>query len=308
MDKPNQSIKMEKIFLNSKDGYKLDVHIFEVKEPKAVVQVIHGMEEHQGRYEKFIKFLNQNGFSVVSSDMRGHGKSAKDLGYFKDKKGYIELIEDQKIITEFIKKRFQNLPVYIFAHSMGTIITRVLLQENSQDYKKIVLSGYPNYQVGAYFGIFLTNIIKTFRGAKYKSKLVKELSIGSFNRKIKNRKTESDWVCRNEETIKEYGKDPYCGIGFTCYAYNDLFHLVIMMHNYKKYHNVNKELELLLLCGSDDACVGGDKGTRDSRNILLKAGFDKMKHIDYPNMRHEILAEKDNQKVYKDILEFYEKN
>lgn len=56
------------------------------------------MEEHQERYEKFIKFLNENGFSVVSSDMRGHGTSAGFLGYFKDKNGYIELIEDQKAL------------------------------------------------------------------------------------------------------------------------------------------------------------------------------------------------------------------
>lgn len=308
MDKTNKFENIEKIFINSKDGYKLDVHIFEVKEAKAVVQIIHGMEEHQERYETFIKFLNQNGLTVVSSDMRGHGKNAKDLGFFKENKGYVELIEDQKTITEFIKKRFQNLPVYIFAHSMGTIITRVLLQENSQNYSKIVLSGYPNYQIGAYFGILLTNIIKAFRGAKYKSKLVESLSVGSFNKKIKNAKTKSDWVCHNEETIKEYAKDPYCGIGFTCSAYNDLFHLVIMMHNYKRYNNVNKELELLLLRGMDDICVGGDTGAKDSRDVLLKAGFSKMKFIDYPNMRHEILAEKDNQKVYKDIIEFYEKN
>lgn len=137
---------MEKIFLNSKDGYKLDVHIFKVENPKAVIQIIHGMEEHQERYENFIEELNKNGFAVVSSDMRGHGSSAEDLGYFKEKGGYKELIEDQKVITNFIKEEFKGLTIYIFAHSMGTIITRVLLQDNSKEYKKIVLSGYPNYQ------------------------------------------------------------------------------------------------------------------------------------------------------------------
>ena len=121
---------MEKLFINSSDGYKLDVHVFKVESAKAVVQIIHGMEEHQERYENLIKLLNENGFSVVSSDMRGHGNNAKDLGYFKDEKGYIELIKDQKNITNFIKENFNDLPIYIFAHSMGTIITRVLLQQN----------------------------------------------------------------------------------------------------------------------------------------------------------------------------------
>lgn len=268
------------------------------------MQIIHGMEEHQERYEKFIKVLNENGFSVVSSDMRGHGISAEFLGYFKDKKGYIELIEDQKSITKFIKERFKGRDIYIFAHSMGTIITRVLLQKNSKDYRKIILSGYPYYQSGAHFGIIIANIIKAFKGPKYKSKLLSKLSVGAFNKFIKSPKTKCDWISHNEENIKEYINDPYCGIGFTCSAYNDLFHLVILMHKCKLYSNVNKNLEILLLRGLDDPCVGGDKGANDSYEILKKAGFNIIKTIDYPNMRHEILAEKDNKTVYNDSINF----
>lgn len=297
---------MEKEFVKARDGYSLEVHIFEVKKATAVVQVIHGMEEHQERYEPFIGFLNQHGFSVVSSDMRGHGSSAKDLGYFKEKKGYLELIEDQKAVTLLIKKRFKNLPIYLFAHSMGTIITRVLLQENSKDYEKVVLSGYPNYQIGARFGIITANVIQLFRGPKYKSKLLSSLSIGSFNKKIKNPKTDCDWISVSEENIKSYLEDPYCGIGFTCSAFNDLFHLVVLMHQVKKYQNVNQKMKLLLLRGIDDPCTGGEKGSHDSYQVLVNAGFKSIKQIDYPNMRHEILNEKENQKVYQDILHFYQ--
>ena len=62
---------MEQIYLKAKDGYDLNLHIFAVTEAKAVVQIAHGMEEHQERYEDFISFLNKNGYSVVSADMRG---------------------------------------------------------------------------------------------------------------------------------------------------------------------------------------------------------------------------------------------
>jgi len=296
---------MEEVIIEGRDGYKLDIHIFKVENAKAVIQIIHGMEEHQERYEDFIKVLNEKGFSVVSSDMRGHGKNAEYLGFFKDENGYLELIEDQKNITEFIKEHFKELPVYIFAHSMGTIIARVLIQENSKEYKKVVLSGYPNYQIGAHFGVLLANIIKLFRGAKYKSKFIASLSIGSFNKKVENPKTNCDWICHNEETVKAYIEDPYCGIGFSCSAFCDLFHLVIMMHKVNLYHNVNKDIDLLLLRGLDDPCTGGEKGARDSKKVLSNAGFDKIQSINYPNMRHEILAEKDNQKVYNDVINFY---
>lgn len=296
---------MEKEIINSRDGYKLDVHVFEVPNAKAVVQIVHGMEEHQERYEKFIKVLNENGFSVVSSDMRGHGKSAECLGFFKEKDGYLELVEDQKSITNFIEERFPKLPIYILAHSMGTIITRVLLQENSKQYDKVVLSGYPNYQRGAHTGIVVTNIVKAIHGPKYKSKFISFLSVDTFNHAIKKPKTNCDWICHNEETVQEYINDPYCGIGFTCSAFNDLFHLVINMHKSELYNNVNKDMKMLLVRGLDDPCVGGTKGAEDSYKVLCNAGFNDIERIDYPNMRHEILAEKDNKKVYDDIIKFY---
>lgn len=296
---------MKKQFIKARDGYNLELHIFEVPNAKAVVQVIHGMEEHQGRYEKFIRVLNENGFSVVSSDMRGHGKSCKDLGYFKEKEGYLELIEDQKFITDFIQKYFPNQNINLFAHSMGTIIARVLLQENSKAYKNVVLSGYPNFQKGAYPGILFTNLITAIHGPKYKSKFILDVSKDTFNHVIKNPKTKYDWICYNEESVKSYIDDPYCGIGFTCSAYNDLFHLVVMMHKTEMYHNVNKDMELLLVRGIDDPCIGGSRGSDDSYRVLYNAGFSKIKRIDYENMRHEILAEKDNKKVYNDIINFF---
>ncbi len=298
---------MKQTILTARDGYALDVHVFDVKNAKAVIQVIHGMEEHQGRYEPFIDFLNKNGFSVVSSNMRGHGENAKVLGFFKEKKGYRELIADQKLITKFIKEKFVGLPVYIFAHSMGTIITRVLLQENSSDYEKVVFSGYPNYQVGAHFGKFIAGIIKFFTRATYKSKFINKLSVGVFNKHIENPKTDVDWICHNEDTIKAYLKDPLCGFGFTVSAFSDLFNLVILMHKPKYYKNVNANLKLLLLRGVDDPCVGGDKGAKDSFDVLKKAGFKDIKCIAYENMRHEIINEKDNEKVYADVREFLSK-
>lgn len=298
---------MEKIILNARDGYPLDVHVFSVQKPKAVVQVIHGMEEHQERYEPVINFLNKNDYSVVSSNMRGHGENAKVLGFFKNKDGYKELINDQKTITSFIKEKFNNLPVYILAHSMGTIITRVLLQDNSSAYEKVILSGYPNYQSGAYFGIFLVNLIIAFRGPKYKSKFINKMSVGAFNKKIKNPKTDYDWICHNEEDIKEYIADPYCGFGFTCSAFRDLFHLVVLMHKPKKYKNVNTNLKLLLLRGTDDPCTGGNKGALDSRKTLTRASFKNLEYTDYENMRHEILNEVEKQRVYDDVLKFFNK-
>lgn len=295
---------MKRFQLKAKDQYKLSVHIFPADQPKAVVQIIHGMEEHQERYEDFAAFLCQNGYTIVTSDMRGHGMDAADLGFFKEKNGYLALISDQIRIRKFIAMQYPSLPVHLFAHSMGTIISRVLLQTHAADYKKVVLSGYPNFQKGAYAGLFISSILQKLHGPKYKSAFLQNSSVGIFNKAIKEPKTEVDWICSNPETVESYQNDPYCGIGFTCSAFHDLYRLVIQMHNPKAYKNVPENLPLLMLCGKEDPCVGKEKGMADSCQVLFAAGFHQIKQITYPNMRHEILNEVNHQLVYQDILNF----
>ena len=46
--------------------------------PRGVVQIVHGMSEHLGRYDEFARFLVGCGFVVCASDHVGHGKSVPD--------------------------------------------------------------------------------------------------------------------------------------------------------------------------------------------------------------------------------------
>lgn len=297
---------MEEVLINAKDDYKLCLHVFETRNPKGYVQIIHGMEEHQERYEELISILNKAGYTVVSSDMRGHGYHAPELGFFKETDGYKYLLSDQKRITAYIKKRFKTGKVIILAHSMGTIIARNLLQTQSANYERIILSGYPCSpgKPALIFGMILTDTIAKIKGANYHSILIEYLSIGSFNRTIANPKTPLDWISKNEENVRAYIKDPYCGHGFKVSAFNDLFHLTWNMTETRYYKNINKKLPILALRGEKDPSTGFEKGSRTSINALKAVGFKNIKQIKYTDMRHEILNETGNEKVYKDIVNF----
>ena len=107
---------MKKIKINSTDNYKLSLHIFDAKKPKAIIQIVHGMAEHQVRYENIANILSKNGFVVVTSDMRGHGLEEKELGFFKEKDGHQQLIEDQIKIREYIEENYNGTPVILFGH------------------------------------------------------------------------------------------------------------------------------------------------------------------------------------------------
>jgi len=297
---------MEEVFVKAKDNYGLCLHIFAVNNPKGYVQIIHGMEEHQERYEGFIGILNEAGYTVVSSDMRGHGKNAPVLGFFKEKDGYKYLLSDQRRITEYIKRRFQVGKVIVFAHSMGTIIARNLLQTQSVNYEKVILSGYPCSpgRFALLLGMALTDIIAKIKGAGYYSAFVQNMSVGSFNKGIPHPKTPVDWISKNEENIAAYVSDSYCGHGFKVSAFNDLFHLTKNMTQVKRYKNVNKKLPILAVRGEEDLSTGLEKGSRASIKVLESAGFHYIKQINYPDMRHEILNERGREKVYQDVVNF----
>jgi len=300
---------MKKIILKAKDGYKLSLHVFEAPDKenvKGYVQIIHGMEEHQGRYEAFASVLNNAGYTVISSDMRGHGKDAPELGFFKEKDGYKYILSDQKRITCYIRKRFKTSKVIIFAHSMGTIIARNLMQSQSWNYENVILSGYPCSPgiVPLGFGIALTSIISQVKGAKYYSKFIQNISTGNFSKAMESQETGLEWISADKENIQAYINDPYCGHGFKVSAYNDLFHLTKNMSETWRYKNVNSELPVLALRGGEDVSAGYSKGSQASINTLQSAGFRNIKQIVYKNMRHEILNEAEKEKVYKDVVEF----
>ena len=290
---------MKNVIICSVDGYELSLNIYPAQNQKGVVQIIHGMQEHQNRYHILANYLNSIGYSVVSSDIRGHGSNAKELGYFAEKDGYKLVLEDQKVITDYIKVALNVDKVIIFAHSMGTIITRNLLQTESNNYKKVILCGYPNYQFAVNFGVIIGKIIRTFKGGIYYSKLLSDLSVGSFNKQIKNPRTNLDWLSYNEENIDKYIEDPLCGFPFKTSAFIDLFTMLSNMNKKNNFKNINN-IPLLLLAGTCDPCVGGVRGRKSSIDALYKVGFTNIVEINYKDMP-EIISSK-NRKLAGDCV------
>lgn len=293
--------------LESVDKYELSLEIFEASSPKAVIQFIHGMEEHKERYEAFAEYLSKAGFTCVLSDLRGHGKDAPILSHISNKLGDELLIEDQKAIRSYIKKNYKDLPVYLFGHSMGTIISRVLLQTEGKQYEKVALSGYVNPNSVAGIGAVLTKIITVFKGPKKHSKLITNMTMGPFKKAVDPRRTDLDWLSYNEENVDNYIKDPLCGVEFTLGSYYALMKLLSRMSKVKAYKKAKAETPILLISGVDDPCTGFDKGREASKTTLEKAGYTNIQVETLEAMRHEILNEKENQQVYKLILDFFTK-
>lgn len=90
------------------------VHYKPEHEVIGVIQVLHGMTEHIGRYKEFAKFFTDKGYAVIGHDMIGYGKT-KSYGM---KETYLEHWEDAvtdiESIRKFIQEKYPDKVKYLY--------------------------------------------------------------------------------------------------------------------------------------------------------------------------------------------------
>lgn len=290
---------MKEIGIKASDGLELSCIVSIVDNSKACIQIVHGMVEHKERYIPFIGELNQAGYSVIISDNRGHGKSVNEeyvLGHIGTPE---QMVEDQFAVTAYIRQQMKQ-PIYMFAHSMGSLIARNYLMKHDNEIEKLILCGTVQYNTGVGLGIALSKLICKISG---KTKYSKLLYAFSNNMSFKD---DVSWISYSQENIKEYQSDPLCSFKFDAYGNLNLFKMDKNLKKYKKYEIKNQKLKILSISGKDDRTTGGTKGVRRSMEHLKRIGYRNVSFIEYEKMKHEILNEENNDIVIKDVLSFYE--
>ena len=286
---------------------KIKTSIYRPAKLKAAILIIHGMCEHRKRYDDFARFLCKNGYGVISYDQLGHGETRDDVfGYF-GQNGWNNLISTANNLVSTLKNEFKDVPCYIFAHSMGSIVARSYIKQYDDRIDGLILSGAPCYQKGAGFARLYVDMICMVKGDKNTDKSLKNMIEGGFNRKIKDPKTSIDWLSFNEKNIENYANDPFCGGHFTNRGYHDLVTGLIDIHKANEYQCKNTRMPILFMAGEFDPCTGFAKGVEDSISVLKKAGYQDITTCIYHNSRHEILNDNDADKVYEDCLTWLNK-
>ena len=301
MKKINTKIK------SRSDALNLDILYIEPdQEIKAIVQIVHGMAEHKERYEDFMNFLASNGYLAIIHDNRGHGASVKsqdDLGYFYDDSAKY-VVEDVLDVHNFIKEKYPDKDIYLFGHSMGSLIVRNYIQKYDDTIKKLIVCGSPSKNDAAGMAITLTKFIRTAKGDHYRSSMINDLALGPYN---KGHKVVNSWISYNEDNVKAYNANPLDGFTFTIDGFMNLFGLLENTYQKKAYNLKNEDLEILFIAGEDDPCIVNKDKFNAAVSFMQKLGYKEVESKLYPHMRHEILNEVDHQIVYDDILNFIEK-
>ena len=296
-----------------------------LSEIKGLVQIIHGFAEHIERYDSFMKLLTENGYIVFGDDHLGHGRTAKnndmaltDVGSYD---AFDYMLKDEWQLNQLMRQRFAHqeplspsdenqrsnpsLPCYILGHSMGSLMLRALLIQYPNICDRAIIMGTGDNKP-ALLSVFklILNINKLFHKGDHISKFINTLGIDNNNSKFKDENSPSAWLSVNSDNVKTYTKDSLSGHPGSLHTFCFLCLLMIFIRKKENLEKMNKDMPILMLSGQEDAFGDFGKGPKIVHDLFKEAGMKDVKLITYPNMRHEILNEKDNQIVVHDILDF----
>lgn len=278
------------------------------EKPQAVLQLAHGMVEYKERYDRFAKFLTEQGFIVCANDHLGHGDSVKttdDWGYMTPYNPSDVIIKDMHSLRSMMQKQYPDLPYYMLGHSMGSYMLRKYLAVHGQGLAGAVImgTGHAPAIVGK-LALFLTNREAKKHGWRYRSEFIQGLTYDKNYKKydLTGKNTKNSWLTRDEEIVKKYYSDPKCTYTFTLTGHKGLFEAVLFDCKKENIERIPSDLPILLISGEDDPVGGLGKGVRKVEALLRDTGHTDVVCKLYPGARHEVLNEINYEEVYGDIL------
>ena len=295
----------ETTLVSPSDSLELSVLIaYPETEPIAVLQLVHGMCEHKERYIPLMRFLSQHGYVCVMHDHRGHGKSvrtADDLGYFYAS-GYVAMVDDTHAVTQFIKNRYADLPVYLFGHSMGSMVVRAYTKRYEQQIAGLIVCGSPSYNSANSIGKQIAKCQGHKHGDHYRSTQMQKLAFGTYNKSFGKVSSPNAWICSDTAVVAAYDASPLCNYIFTSNGFYNLFALMDDAYARNDWRLSNPKLPIWFISGEDDPCFISPKKFNHAVDNMRKVGYVNVTSKLYPHMRHEIVNELGKEQVWNDIL------
>lgn len=266
------------------DGHGIQI-VFDVHParatPRGVVQLLHGVGEHAGRYGAVIAALTAAGFTVYADDHRGHGRTgmgqhgdAAKLGRLGPG-GHPAAVAALWRLTELIRSENPDLPLIILGHSWGSFLTQILVNEHPEAYDAIVLSGSSLRWPGA-------------------------LNSGDLNKPWRAKDaTGVEWLSKDPAVWADFVADPLT----TTTPLPQLFGPIDTVRLIgKPRKDLGRDIPTLLMVGGEDT-VGGPRSVHLLADAYrTRSGFTDVTTLVYPGDRHEIFNETDQAEVRADLL------
>jgi len=247
-------------------------------EPGGVVVVVHGLNDHSGRYTELAARLNRHGYAVYAMDLRGHGKSQGARLLIRS---FDEYLADLELHVDRVRRRGPDKPLFLFGHSMGGAIVALLGITRQPDVRGLVLS-VPAVVIGGGVSPLLRRL------APLVSRLFPRLRIMRLGYRT---------LCRDPEVVEQFKNDPL--------VYHGRFPVRTGAEILRAAGRIQDQMEalklpLLLLHGTADMATDPE----GSRRLHARAGStDKTLKL-YEGLFHDLLHEPEKEQVTADLIEW----
>src|SRR4051812_27338066 len=259
--------------------------------PRGVVLISHGASEHSGRYDRFARALNAAGFAAAALDHRGHGRTAPSVPRgVMGPGGGMAVVDDLHELRAAARSRFGgDAPVFLFGHSLGTLIALAYLDHHAAGLAGTVLCGMPvDLNGAAALGEALQGLADGGMRDESASALL------SFNAPFEPARTTADWLSRDPDEVDKYVADPMCGDdNQLTYGYLlDLFGVAAPAPEH-----LAARVGPMLVMGGDQAPAGGMGAHPPALADAFRAGGIDVDLTLYAGARHELLNETNRDEV-----------
>ncbi|MFX0081051.1 MAG: alpha/beta hydrolase [Candidatus Hodarchaeota archaeon] len=307
-------MKSSTFTFTDKDRIEIFVYKWEPDaEPKAVIQILHGLAEHAKRYTRVAEALCKEGYICYADDHRGHGLTAGDLteatldgnAGVLGSNGWRGVVNDAHELSIITKKENPNLPLFLLGHSWGAMLTQDYIQEWGNEIQGCILSGTN--------GISDKSIreegIKIAKGEIEKigptapSTKLDNMSFKSINKRWQNEDgaTGFEWLSRDKAEVQKYIDDPWCGFIGPATLWLELFKGNEKIYNPEYEKKIPKELPIYIISGTLDPVGNYSFGIIDIVNRFKNYGIKDVTHKLYKNARHELFNEINRNEVFEDL-------
>ncbi len=307
-------IRTEEFYFDSRDQiHKIHAMkwIPETEDYAGILQISHGIAEHIERYDEFARFMAERGFLVVGNDHLGHGKSIasrEDKGYFTKNDAVTVVVRDIHRLKKITQEEHPGIPYFILGHSMGSFMLRNYLCRYGTGIDGAIITGTGSRStLEIRCGKPFVYLISMFRGWRYLSPMMDHIVNGHNNDKIDVRRTEFDWLSRDEAEVDKYIADDMCGFPITTNAVLTIGNAVDNLHKKDYLDKMPRDLPIAFFSGDMDPVGHWGQDipliVKQFQEMGMQDLFVKM----YPRARHEIINETNRNEVYRDIYGWLER-
>lgn len=106
-------------------------------EPKAVVVIHHGLDDHSSRYAELATQLVHAGYAVWAFDIRGHARSAGSRASFDN---VDDLLADLDAFMKLVRANEPHRKLFLYGHSLGGAVTSLYVIERQPEVGGLVIA------------------------------------------------------------------------------------------------------------------------------------------------------------------------